>query len=910
MGAIKRRAACAPQMPPAEERVRQQEQRLAATYQHAGIGIVEVDGEGRLVRVNAQSCVLTGYSPDEMLGRSIFAGTDDDEDIGADREQFQRQIAGELDRYTIDRRIRRKDGTHVWASTISSSVRDADGRFLYAVRIQDDLTERRRVEEALAARIREQTALCQFTDRLQRAERLEDVYEPALDAILGALQCSRASILLHDDSGVMRFVASRGLSERYRRAVDGHSPWDPDVKDAEPICVDDVVDAAFPEPLKRVVMQEGIRAVAFIPLQPGGRLIGKFMAYYDIAHAFTPADIDLAVTIARQLGFSIERKRAGRALQASKDRLQLAMDAAQLGWWQYDPLHRTVSWDSRSKEILDIAGDGTGLEEIMKRVHPEDTKRVWTGFQTARDPADRKPYAIEFRLQRGNGEVRWVDVHWLAHFEGAQRERRAASVVGTVADITERKEHDEKERLLIREINHRAKNMLSVVDAIAHQTVAKNSDDFIERFSERIQALSANQDLLVRNEWNGVEIADLVHAQLAHFAGLIDSRIDVHGPKLRLNAASAQAIGLALHELATNAGKYGALSTDTGRVAVHWRTDGHTLTMSWTERGGPRVSAPQRRGFGTIVMETLAERSVDGTVELDYPPSGLTWRLTCPAANTVEPLPYPPPLAGEGRGGGSGSRSTTVPRGTTPTPDPSPAEPRYSEGSATQQTDRSRQQPTSVGGGEKIGRTLDELEAYALLDQLGIPRAPSVALNANTTKAPALPFGYPVALKALSSAITHKSDVGGVTLGIADAAALVAAITAMRTRLAQVPHVLVQPMIGGIGEALIGYRVDPDVGPLVLVAAGGIYTEIYRDRSLRLAPVDADTAFEMIAEVPGLKLLTGYRGKPAGDIAALAQAIAALSRLAADPAVVEAEVNPLIVSPQGVVAVDAVVRMR
>jgi PAS domain S-box-containing protein len=635
-GGAKRRAASAPQTRRAEEPVRQQEQRLAATYQHAGIGIVEADAQGKLLRVNAQSCALAGYSSDEMLGRSIFDGTND-EDIAADREQFRRQVAGELDRYTVERRIRRKDGTYVWASITSSGVRDAGGQFLYAVRVHHDLTERHRVEEALAARIREQTALYQFTDRLQQAERLDDVYEPALDAILGALQCSRASILLRDASGVMRFVAWRGLSEQYRRAVDGHSPWDPDVTNAEPIYVDDVVHAAFPEPLRRVVMDEGIRAIAFIPLQPAGRLIGKFMTYYDLPHAFTRAEIDLAVTIARQLGFSIERKRAGQALQASKDRLQLAMDAAQLGWWQYDPPRRLVSWDARSKEILDIAKDGTGLEELMNLVHPEDAKRVWTGFQPARDPADRKRYAIEFRLQRGDGEVRWVEVHWLAYFEGAQRQRPVASVVGTIADITDRKEHEEKERLLIREINHRAKNMLSVVDAIAHQTVANNPEDFAERFSERIQALSANQDLLVRNEWNGVEIKDLVHAQLAHFAGLIGSRIAAHGPKLRLKAASAQAVGLALHELATNAGKYGALSTDTGRVEVRWGVEGDALAMSWTEREGPPVSAPKQRGFGTIVMETMAERSLNGKVALDYAPSGLTWRLSCPAANAVEP---------------------------------------------------------------------------------------------------------------------------------------------------------------------------------------------------------------------------------------------------------------------------------
>src|SRR5262249_46919939 len=154
----------------------------------------------------------------------------------------------------------------------------------------------------------------------------------------------------------------------------------------------------------------------------------------------------------------------------------------------------------------------------------------------------------------------------LAYFVGAGRERRAVSFVGTLQDITERREREEKEHLLMREINHRAKNMLSVVDAIAHQTATRNSEGFVERFSERIQALSANQDLLVRNEWNGVEIEHLVHAQLAHFADLVGSRIGLHGPELCLKAASGQAIGLALHELATNAGKYGALSMDTGRV--------------------------------------------------------------------------------------------------------------------------------------------------------------------------------------------------------------------------------------------------------------------------------------------------------------------------------------------------------
>jgi acyl-CoA synthetase (NDP forming) len=154
-----------------------------------------------------------------------------------------------------------------------------------------------------------------------------------------------------------------------------------------------------------------------------------------------------------------------------------------------------------------------------------------------------------------------------------------------------------------------------------------------------------------------------------------------------------------------------------------------------------------------------------------------------------------------------------------------------------------------------------------------------------------------------------------VALAIADGAGLVAAIDEMRNRIAshgrRLDRVLVQPMVSGVGEALVGYRVDRDVGPLVMVAAGGVLTEIYRDRSLRLAPVDLDTAREMVAEVRGLTPLAGYRGKPPGDLDALARAVVALSRLAHDTSVVEAEINPLIVQPagRGVVAVDAVVRL-
>ena len=214
-------------------------------------------------------------------------------------------------------------------------------------------------------------------------------------------------------------------------------------------------------------------------------------------------------------------------------------------------------------------------------------------------------------------------------------------------------------------------------------------------------------------------------------------------------------------------------------------------------------------------------------------------------------------------------------------------------------------------------RLLDENDSATLLQRYGVPRAPAVVLETGILRVPALPFDYPVVVKALSAELAHKTDAGGVVLNVDDAPALLAAIKDIRTAVGKsgqglrIYRVLVQPMVKGVGEALVGYRLDPDAGPLVMVAAGGILTEIYRDRSLRLAPVDLATAKEMITEVRGLSTLQGFRGRRKGDLDALARAIVAMSELADDPKVLEAEVNPLIVGEDGdgVLAVDALVRL-
>jgi PAS domain S-box-containing protein len=182
-----------------------------------------------------------------------------------------------------------------------------------------DVTERKRSEHALAEFARQQEALYQLSDRLHHTDSLEDVYNASLDAILKGLQCDRASILLFDDVGVMRFVAWHGLSEAYRRATEGHSPWRPDEENPYPVCIEHIPSSDLSDSINAAIQAEGIGSLAFIPLISNGRLIGKFMIYFNEPHECSDIEIELGLMIGRQLAFGIERIKAEIALRARQD---------------------------------------------------------------------------------------------------------------------------------------------------------------------------------------------------------------------------------------------------------------------------------------------------------------------------------------------------------------------------------------------------------------------------------------------------------------------------------------------------------------------------------------------------------------------------------------------------------------
>ncbi|MCP5390033.1 MAG: PAS domain S-box protein [Sphingomonadaceae bacterium] len=286
---------------------------------------------------------------------------------------------------------------------------------------------------------------------------------------------------------------------------------------------------------------------------------------------------------------------------------------------------------------------GTTLEQMQgwgwKSVHhPDHVDRVVTRIQESWDSGE--PWEDTFPLRGRDGEYRWFLSRALPIRDEAGK---IVLWFGTNTDITEQKEREEQIRLLMREVNHRSKNMLALVQAIARQTATADPQDFIELFQERIQGLSASQNLLVQSGWRGAGIVDLVESQLAHFEDLVDNRIRLHGPALILSSSAAQAIGMVLHELGTNAGKYGALSTDTGTVDIVWYEQGdgeeREFHMLWQESGGPEVSTPTRQGFGSVVIEKMVGVSLGSTSDLRFEPHGVCWQLRGPSAKIVAERP-------------------------------------------------------------------------------------------------------------------------------------------------------------------------------------------------------------------------------------------------------------------------------
>ncbi len=331
----------------------------------------------------------------------------------------------------------------------------------------------------------------------------------------------------------------------------------------------------------------------------------------------------------------------GRARQAP-DGVRAAHLAAAMGVYDLDLGTGWSAWSPELRRIIDPDGSRSGLPfaDIASTIHPDDR----AGTAARMEEILRRPgrFELEYRLVPPDGGFRWVVDRGESFGPVNPATGRVARVVGVIIDATERLEAARRARLAMGEVSHRSKNLMSLVQAVARQTARRGSpEDFVERFGARLAALAAAHDLLVDGDWEGVDLHQLVRSQLAHFEDLIGVRILLRGPALRVSANAAQTLGIALHELATNAGKYGALSDERGRVRLSWNLrrdgpEGPGFWMAWVERGGPPASPPARTGFGAQVVEKMVRAGLNAEVRLTYAPEGVTWRLRCPGGLLVE----------------------------------------------------------------------------------------------------------------------------------------------------------------------------------------------------------------------------------------------------------------------------------
>jgi PAS domain S-box-containing protein len=357
----------------------------------------------------------------------------------------------------------------------------------------------------------------------------------------------------------------------------------------------------------------------------------------------------------RQLNEELERRVAERteALGTSAEQLRksegarsLALASGHMGSWDWEVESDTWLWDEGQGRIFGVEQEDftPSLEKIRKFIHHDDL----TIFTRAIESLGRETpsFDVELRILRPSGDLRWCRLVTAAQLDGGGKLVRLS---GVTADITERKEAEAKQALLAREVDHRAKNALAVVQAIVRLARRDDIQEFITGVEGRINALAQTHELLSRSRWEGADVQRLVQEELAPFEGATPPRVSAIGPSMMVSPENAQTVAIALHELATNAVKYGALSAPEGRVDVSWSSFEDRLTLIWKESGGPKIVAPTTKGFGTKIITASFSDPRRGKVVFDWRPDGLicTLEMNMLAPQAAAPTVPPPAPAME-----------------------------------------------------------------------------------------------------------------------------------------------------------------------------------------------------------------------------------------------------------------------
>jgi PAS domain S-box-containing protein len=323
---------------------------------------------------------------------------------------------------------------------------------------------------------------------------------------------------------------------------------------------------------------------------------------------------------------AVELERSQQRLRDSEDHRKLALAAGQMGSWDWDVLDGRCLWDDGQKQIFGAPGS---FEVVLAKVRALVDRGDWKMLcrQLKRARKNGGAYQLEFRVRRPDGGVRWCHGTAVAAKDAAGR---VSHVRGVTMDITERKESEDRQLLLAREVDHRTKNALAVVHAIVSLTRADDIEQFNATVEGRIQALARAHSLLSESRWRGAKIAELILGELAPFRTAGPERVRISGRGLSLHPSAVQALALTVHELAANAARHGALSVPFGSVNIIWEQQGDELVLRWNECGGPAVEQHSREGFGMRIIRASVETQLSGVVEFNRRQDGLQCCIRVP----------------------------------------------------------------------------------------------------------------------------------------------------------------------------------------------------------------------------------------------------------------------------------------
>lgn len=562
--------------------------RLKAGLRIAGIGLWERDLRTNKVTRTAIVDEIFGFKPGETGDEAgpFLARIHPD-----DRAAMERQVAAAAESglpINTEFRIARPDGAVRWIWGQAEIQKSADGRPLRLVSVLRDITDRKQMELA----IREsETRFRQLADTApvliwMSGSDKAGVYfnKPWLDFTGRALDRELGDGWLDsihpDDFGALEacgdaFASRRPFRTEFRlRRHDGAWRW--------------MLDTGVPR------------------FTEDGRFAGYIGSCVDIT----------------------DRRDAEIAMRQSEERLREAQEIAGLGRWEFDVDSGRITWSDEVFRIFDrdkALGEPT-LDELIELLHPEDRPQFTGLIRRALD--EGQDFVTEWRVRRADGSYRWKRTWARVHTEGG----RVTRLVGSDLDITERKQTEERMKLLAHEVDHRAKNMLAVVQAMLRLTRAESMPDFIASLEGRVHALARAHTLLSESRWQGAELKRLVEEELAPYRIDGGARVRADGPAVSLQPACAQALAMALHELATNAAKYGALSTAAGRVDLTWSRSGDgNLVLCWVESGGPPTRTPGRRGLGMMVIERTAKDQLGGHARFEWRSDGLICEIGVPS---------------------------------------------------------------------------------------------------------------------------------------------------------------------------------------------------------------------------------------------------------------------------------------